>query len=101
MSQIYTHLDLPERAADRFERSPGQVEGCGCITRRSNSNVSSIHESPASCGDPTYWFGDRNEHRFQAGLSWILLTLELLLRVIQPHPSTWPGLRSNRSAARS
>jgi len=29
MSQIHTSLDLPERAADRIERSPGQVEGDG------------------------------------------------------------------------
>ena len=29
MSQIHTSLDLPERAADRNERSPGQVEGGG------------------------------------------------------------------------
>ena len=29
MSQIHTSLDLPERAADRTERSPGQDEGDG------------------------------------------------------------------------
>ena len=29
MSQIHTSLDLPERAADRNERSPGQDEGDG------------------------------------------------------------------------